>query len=172
MIDTKTVFSELSECITSQYKKKFIFSETAQIKSLTEIYAHSKEEAEELFSQGVGTIIDTISLGGEWEILEVKINEKDYKRLYKNKFSINGEKDMPIYEAVDFYHTRWNGWLRPIVTQETAQQIAKDIFNHDDPSDNEPYQNIILAIQESKENFETTVEVGCGLIWDFVEEEA
>tara|TARA_R110002153_G_scaffold223947_1_gene376521 strand:+ start:143 stop:373 length:231 start_codon:yes stop_codon:yes gene_type:complete len=76
MIDTKTVFSELSECITSQYKKKFIFSETAQIKSLTEVYAHSKEEAEQLFSKGEGTIIDEISLGGEWEILEEKSSEK------------------------------------------------------------------------------------------------
>ena len=77
----------------------------------------------------------------------------------KVKFSVGGETEMPIYEAVDVHPERWNGWLRPIVTIETAEKIANDIYNHDDPNDNEPYDDIKLAIVEAKENFEDTVEV-------------
>ena len=84
------------------------------------------------------------------------------------KFAIDGNKDFPIYDAVDVHPQRWNGWLRPIVTMETALQIAEDIFNKDDLEDNEPYDDIQDAITEAKENFEDTVEVGLGICWDEV----
>jgi len=85
------------------------------------------------------------------------------------KFSVGGELDMPIYEAVDIHPQRWNGWLRPIVTIQTALQIAEDIFNHEDKSDNDPYHDIHDAITEARENLEDTVEVGGFIIWDLVE---
>lgn len=88
----------------------------------------------------------------------------------KIKFSIEGSKDNPIYEAVDVHPQRWNGWLCPIVTIETALQIAEDMFNHNDLADNDPYHAIHDAITESRENLEDAVDVGCGLIWDEVEE--
>ena len=87
------------------------------------------------------------------------------------KFSINGEIYMPIYEAVDVHPKRWNGWLRPIVTIKTALQIAEDIFNHNDLSDNDPYHDIHDAIREARENREDTVEIGLGIIWDEVNDE-
>lgn len=90
----------------------------------------------------------------------------------KVKFSIEGSKDNPIYEAVDIHPTRWNGWLCPIVTIEVAEKIAKDLYNHVDPTDNEPYENVMDAITHAKENLEDTVDVGCGLIWDEITEES
>tara|TARA_R110000772_G_scaffold38395_1_gene90663 strand:- start:36 stop:326 length:291 start_codon:yes stop_codon:yes gene_type:complete len=86
------------------------------------------------------------------------------------KFSVGGELDMPIYNAVDIHPQRWNGWLRPIVTIEVAEQIAEDIFNHEDSTDNEPYEYIKESIVEAKENFEETVEIGGCIIWDLIEE--
>ena len=47
------------------------------------------------------------------------------------KFAIDGDRDYPIYDAVDVHPQRWNGWLRPIVTINTALQIADDIFNRE-----------------------------------------
>lgn len=88
----------------------------------------------------------------------------------KIKFSIEGSKDNPIYEAVDVHPERWNGWLCPIVTIETALKIAEDIFDKNDLANNDPYHDIHGAITEARENFENTVDVGCGLIWDEVEE--
>lgn len=87
----------------------------------------------------------------------------------KVKFSIGGDTNMPVYEAVDIHPQRWNGWLRPIVTIQTALQIAEDIFNHNDLSDNESYHDIQEAIREARENLEDTVEVGGLIIWDEVE---
>lgn len=84
------------------------------------------------------------------------------------KFSIDGNKDMPIYNAVDVHPQTWNGWIRPIVTIKTAIKIAEDIFNKDDLEDNEPYDDIQDAIIEAKENFEDTVEVGLGICWNYV----
>ena len=88
------------------------------------------------------------------------------------KFSIGGGSEgHPIYKAVDVHPQRWNGWLVPIVSMETAEQIAKDIFDPSDLSDESPYHDIREAITEAKENFEDTVNVGCGFIWDLVEEQ-
>lgn len=87
----------------------------------------------------------------------------------KVKFSIGGDTNMPVYEAVDIHPQRWNGWLRPIVTIQTALQISEDIFNHNDLSDNESYHDIQEAIREARENLEDTVEVGGLIIWDEVE---
>ena len=84
------------------------------------------------------------------------------------KFAIDGDRDNGIYDAVDVHPQRWNGWLRPIVTIDTALQIADDIFNADNLEDNEPYHDIHDAIKEARENFEDTVEVGLGICWDEV----
>jgi len=84
----------------------------------------------------------------------------------KINFSIDGDLSMPIYAAIDVHPQRWNGWIRPIVTIETALQNAEDIFNEDNLEDNEPYHDIHDAIKEAKENFEDTVEVGLGICWD------
>lgn len=84
------------------------------------------------------------------------------------KFAIDGDRDYPIYDAVDVHPQRWNGWLRPIVTINTALQIADDIFNRENPEDNEPYHDIHDAIKEARENFEDTVEIGLGICWDEV----
>jgi hypothetical protein len=91
----------------------------------------------------------------------------------KIKFSIDGATDVPVYEAIDAHPQRWNGWLVPIVTFETAMQIADDLF---DPSlnENQPHNDIwdcIVhndiwdCIVEAKENHEDRVEVGCGICW-------
>ena len=82
----------------------------------------------------------------------------------KIKFSIDGATDVPVYEAIDAHPQRWNGWLVPIVTFETAMQIADDLF---DPSlnENQPHNDIWDCIVEAKENHEDRVEVGCGICW-------
>ena len=92
------------------------------------------------------------------------------KQKQRVKFSIEGSKDNPIYEAVDIHPKRWNGWLCPIVTIEVAEQIAMDLYNKNDPTDNEPFQDVVDAIIHAKENLEDTVDVGCGLIWDEVQD--
>ncbi len=45
-----------------------------------------------------------------------------------------------------------------------------DIFDKNDLANNDPYHDIHGAITEARENLENTVDVGCGLIWDEVEE--
>ena len=97
-------------------------------------------------------------------IINMELNDMD-----KVKFSIGGDTNMPVYEAVDIHPQRWNGWLRPIVTIQTALQISEDIFNHNDLSDNESYHDIQEAIREARENLEDAVEVGGLIIWDEVE---
>ena len=87
----------------------------------------------------------------------------------KVKFSVAGEKEMPVYEAVDIHPERWNGWLRPIVTIETAMQIADDLFDAE-LNNNEAHDFIWDCITEAKENHEDTVEVGGFIIWDEVGE--
>jgi len=87
------------------------------------------------------------------------------------KFSIHGELSMPIYNAVDIHPQRWNGWLRPIVTMEVAEQIAKDMLETHEDYDESPYRDVREAITEAKENREETVEVGCGFVWDLIEEQ-
>jgi len=87
----------------------------------------------------------------------------------KVKFSVGGETEMPIYEAVDVHPKRWNGWLRPIVTIKTAMQIADDLFDAK-LNNNEAHDFIWDCITEAKENFEDTVEVGGFIIWDEVGE--
>tara|TARA_B110000211_G_scaffold9608_1_gene10155 strand:- start:465 stop:746 length:282 start_codon:yes stop_codon:yes gene_type:complete len=87
------------------------------------------------------------------------------------KFSIHGELSMPIYTAIDIHPQRWNGWLRPIVTMEVAEQIAKDMLETHEDYDESPYRDVREAITEAKENREETVEVGCGFVWDLIEEQ-
>ena len=94
-------------------------------------------------------------------------------KIQEVKFSIEGSKDNPIYQAVDIHPMRWNGWLCPIVTIEVAEKIAKDLYNHVNlqPLEiNEPYEDVMDAITHAKENLEDTVDVGCGLIWDEVKD--
>jgi len=88
----------------------------------------------------------------------------------KIKFSIDGNLDMPIYEAVEVSLQRWNGWLIPTVTLNTAEQIAKDIFSPEDNDDNEPsaYHDVKNVITKAKENNKETVDVGCGICWDTI----
>lgn len=80
------------------------------------------------------------------------------------KFSLEGGSDVPIYEAVDIHPQKWNGWLVPIVTFETAQQIADDLFDPECDTE-QPSQDIVDSIIEAKENFEDAVDVGCGICW-------
>ena len=82
----------------------------------------------------------------------------------KLRFSLEGSTDAPIYEATDTHPQRWNGWLVPIVSFETAQQIADDLF---DPygDEEQPTYDILDCITHAKENFEDAVEVGCGICW-------
>ena len=80
------------------------------------------------------------------------------------KFSLEGSTDFPIYEAIDIHPQRWNGWLVPIVSFETAQKIADDI-NTGNEDDNEVYEQILDCIVEAKENLEDAVDVGCGICW-------
>ena len=86
------------------------------------------------------------------------------------RFSIEGSKENTIYHAVDVHPQRWNGWLVPIVSFETAKQIAFDLF---DPhgNDEQPTYDILDSITHAKENFEDAVEIGCGICWDLVEDE-
>ena len=80
------------------------------------------------------------------------------------KFSLDGDENMPIYKAVDVHPERWNGWLVPIVTFETAKQIADDLY---DPTLDElqASNEILNCIVHAKENLEETVDVGCGICW-------
>ena len=87
------------------------------------------------------------------------------------KFSIHGELSMPIYTAIDIHPQRWNGWLRPIVTMEVAEQIAKDMLETHEDYDESPYRDVREAITEAKENGEDAVEVGCGFVWVLIEEQ-
>jgi len=90
------------------------------------------------------------------------------------RFSIEGSKENTIYHAVDVHPQRWNGWLCPIVTLEVAEQIADDLYaiNKDTPAEEFcPSEGVRSAIEFAKENLEDTVDVGCGLIWDLVEDE-
>ena len=105
-------------------------------------------------------------------------DEKDYieqtdqanKDAHKKiKFSVDGLSDNPVYEAIDTHPHRWNGWLIPIVSFETAKQIANDLF---DPNcdDDQPASDILDCITHAKENFEDAVEIGCGICWSEVVE--
>lgn len=86
------------------------------------------------------------------------------------KFSIGGEPMEKVYEAVEIHPERWNGWACPIVTFDVAEEIANDLYQANKEYkfyDDEycPSIDIRNAIQEAKENYEETVDVGCGLIW-------
>lgn len=92
------------------------------------------------------------------------------------KFSIEGSRENTIYHAVDVHPERWNGWLCPIVTLEVAEQIANDLYelNKKYKFCNDEYcpsLDVRSAIEHARENLEDTVDVGCGLIWDLVEDE-
>jgi hypothetical protein len=83
------------------------------------------------------------------------------------RFNIGGYDDSKVFEG--FNAGRWNGWLIPAVTKEVWEDVIawqKSLLTEED----EGLEEIIEDLESVEPNQEGLYLIGCGLIWDIVED--
>tara|TARA_R100000231_G_scaffold137444_1_gene113864 strand:- start:348 stop:866 length:519 start_codon:yes stop_codon:yes gene_type:complete len=84
------------------------------------------------------------------------------------RFNIGGYDDSKVFEGFDA--GRWNGWLIPAVTKEVWEDVIawqKSLLTEEE----EGLEEIIEDLESVEPNQEGLYLIGCGLVWDIVEED-
>ena len=83
------------------------------------------------------------------------------------RFNIGGYDDSKVFKGFDA--GRWNGWLIPAVTKEVWEDVIawqKSLLTEEE----EGLEEIIEDLESVEPNQEGLYLIGCGLIWDIVED--
>ena len=90
------------------------------------------------------------------------------------RFNIGGYDDLKVFDGFDA--GRWNGWLIPAVTKEVWEDVIawqKSLLTDLEKRycDEEGLEEIIEDLESVEPNQEGLYLIGCGLVWDIVEDD-